>query len=229
MGTITGISTARKMRTPMNTDALLTLAQWLSPGFPVGAYAYSHGLEQAIDSGAVRDVAALGLWLEDIIAHGSGRCDVILLGAAYRADAENVAETDATARAFCASSGRLTETADQGAAFARTVDAVWATDLGALTYPVALGRAAGLRGLPLDLTARMYLHAFTANLISAAVRLVPLGQTEGQRLLARLAPLIAQTSKSALGETVDDMTSTCFAADIAAMNHETQYSKVFRT
>ncbi len=213
----------------MSTEAVLTLAQWLSPGFPIGAYAYSHGLEQAIDSGAIRDVTALGVWLEDIVAQGSGRCDVILLGEAHRARDEDIAAIDATARAFCASSERLTETVDQGAAFSRTVDAVWNTDLGALTYPVAVGRAARLHDLPLDLTARMYLHAFTANLISAAVRLVPLGQTEGQRLLASLAPLIAQTAKDAIGETCDALTSTCFAADIAAMRHETQYSKVFRT
>jgi urease accessory protein len=213
----------------MKTDAVITLVQWLSPGFPVGAYAYSHGLERAIDSGAIRDVGALRLWLEDIVAEGSGRCDVILLGAAYRAELEDIASIDATARAFCASAERLTETADQGAAFARTVDAVWATSLGALTYPVALGRAAQLRDLPLDLAARMYLHAFTANLISAAVRLVPLGQTEGQKLLAELAALIAETADSALDETCEELTSTCFAADIAAMRHETQYSKVFRT
>lgn len=213
----------------MSTDAVLTLVQWLSPGFPVGAYAYSHGLERVIDRGEMRDAGMLRLWLEDILENGSGRADVILLAAAYQAEPADLAMVDATARAFAASSERLTETCDQGAAFARTVDAIWATTLGTLTYPVALGRAARVRGLPLDLTARMYLHGFTANLISAAVRLVPLGQTEGQRLLSELAPLIAKTAEDALTQSCDELASTCFAADIAAMHHETQYSKVFRT
>jgi urease accessory protein len=213
----------------MSTDAVLTLAQWLSPGFPVGAYAYSHGLERVIDRGGMRDAGMLRLWLEDILVYGSGRADVILLAAAYQAEPDDLTMVDATARSFAASSERLTETCDQGAAFARTVDAIWATTLGTLTYPVALGRAARVRGLPLDLTARMYLHGFTANLISAAVRLVPLGQTEGQRLLSDLAPLIAKTAEEAITQPCDELASTCFAADIAAMHHETQYSKVFRT
>ncbi|QJF50368.1 urease accessory protein UreF [Roseobacter ponti] len=213
----------------MNTDAVLTLTQWLSPGFPVGAFAYSHGLERVIDAGGITSVATLEPWLRDIIRHGCGRSDLVLLRVAYDAGDEEVARIDAQAQAFSASSGRLTETCDQGAAFSRTVDAVWDTRLGTLTYPVALGRAAKLRGLPQDLTAAMYLHAFTANLISAAVRLVPLGQTEGQDLLARLAPLITSIADATAESTPDDLTSACFAADIASMQHETQYSKVFRT
>jgi urease accessory protein len=213
----------------MNTEAVLTLTQWLSPGFPVGAYAYSHGLERAIDRGDLRNVATLKLWLEDILAHGGGLSDAICLVAAYQAEPEELAEIDAVARSFAASSERLTETCDQGAAFARTVDAIWATEVGKLTYPVAVGRAAKVRGYPLELTTQCYVQAFAANLISAAVRLVPLGQTEGQNLLAELQPLIRDASKAALSKSLDDLTSTCFAADIVAMQHEVQYSKVFRT
>lgn len=213
----------------MDTEALLTLTQWMSPGFPVGAFAYSHGLEHVIDRGELADAQALQSWLEDILEHGSAKSDIILLAAAYASPTEAVAEIDDMARAFTASSERLTETLDQGTAFARTVDSIWGTSIGARTYPVAVGQAASLRALPLETTAELYLHAMIANLVSAAVRLVPLGQTEGQAVLAELAPKIKTTTQAALTETLDDLASNCFALDIAAMQHETQYSKVFRT
>ena len=216
-------------RMTMNTEGLLTLAQWLSPGFPVSAYAYSHGLERVIDRGALVHSADLRRWLEDVLCHGSGRSDAILLAAAYRAKPDEIADIDAVARAFAASSERLTETAEQGAAFARTVDAIWATGMGPLCYPVAVGRAARLKGLPLEPAITLYLHAMAAALTSVAVRLVPLGQTEGQQVLARLAPMIQDTCQEAITSNIDDLSSTCFALDIAAMHHETQYSKVFRT
>lgn len=222
---VTAISTDRIM----STSAFLTLTQWFSPGFPVGAFAYSHGLERAIDRGDIADASGLQIWLEDILHHGSPRNDAILLAAAFRADTEEIGEIDATARAFASCAERLTETLDQGAAFARTVDLIWATDIGPLCYPVAVGRAARLQGLPLDLTSEIYVHAFLANLISAAVRLVPLGQTDGQAVLAALTPLAREIAQEALTMDLDDMASSCFALDIAAMQHETQYSKVFRT
>lgn len=215
--------------TRMNTDALLTLTQWLSPGFPVGAFAYSHGLEQVIDRGDLASADALADWLEDTLQQGSGASDGLLLAAAYRAEKSELPEIDALARSFAPSAERLTETIDQGAAFARTVDAVWETEIGPRCYPVAVGHAARLREIPLEAALEVYLHAFAANLISAAVRLIPLGQTEGQRVLARLAPKIHICAKTATEGTLDRLSSHCFALDIAAMHHETQYSKVFRT
>ena len=213
----------------MDTEALLTLTQWLSPGFPVGAFAYSHGLEQVIDRGELTSADALARWLEDILEHGSARSDIILLTAAYHAEPDELAGIDDTARAFAASSERLTETLDQGQAFARTVDAIWHTNIGPCTYPVAVGQAAAHQELPLASTAEVYVHAMMANLVSAAVRLVPLGQTEGQAVLAALAPKIHATAQEASLESLDDLSSACFAMDVAAMQHETQYSKVFRT
>lgn len=217
------------MNTTTSTSAYLTLTQWFSPGFPVGAFAYSHGLEKAIDQGSIADSETLQNWLEDIIAHGSARNDVILLAAAFDAGVDRLAKIDATARAFAASRERLTETLDQGIAFARTVDEIWATDIGPLCYPVAVGRAARLERLPLDMTAEIYVHAFTANLVSAAVRLIPLGQTGGQAVLAALAPTIRETAQKSINLGLEDISSNCFALDISAMRHETQYSKVFRT
>ena len=213
----------------MSTDAPLTLMQWFSPSFPVGAFAYSHGLEYAIDTGQITSAEALSEWLVDVVVQGSGSNDVILLAAAYNADAGLIPEIDATARAFAASQERLTETLDQGQAFSRTVEAVWATEIGPLSYPVAVGVAAQAKSMPLDLTAEYFLHAFVANLVSVAVRLVPLGQTEGQATLAKLAPLIRDTARAAISQDIDDIASNCFALDIASMQHETQYSKVFRT
>jgi urease accessory protein len=215
--------------TVMSTSGLLTLTQWLSPGFPVSAYAYSHGLEQVIDRGELTDAETLQLWLEDVLRHGAGRSDAVLLSVAYRATPEELDEIDAVARAFAASKERLTETDDQGHAFARTVDDIWGTAIGPLCYPVAVGRAAQLERLPLDQTLEVYTHAFAATLVSAAVRLIPLGQTEGQAVLASLAATIAEVAATAINATLDDLSSACFALDIAAMHHETQYSKVFRT
>ncbi|MEM6566537.1 MAG: urease accessory protein UreF [Pseudomonadota bacterium] len=213
----------------MTTDALLTLTQWLSPGFPVGAFAYSHGLERAIDDGALRDAETLSIWLEDILRFGSGRADAILLVAACSAAPEDVQRIDSIGRAFAATRERLTETVDQGGAFASTVDAIWDTDIGPLSYPVAVGRAARARDVPLQMAVELYLHAFAANLVSAAVRLVPLGQTEGQAVLAGLSDTVRAVAADALALTLDDLSSATFAADIASMRHETQYAKVFRT
>jgi len=217
--------------TTMPTEAdVMKLAQWLSPAYPVGAFSYSHGLEWAVAAEDVADAAALQDWLADILAHGAGRADAIFLAAAYNApDALALAGIDAAARAFQPSAERLLETAAQGAAFARVTSEVWPSDLPALTYPVALGRAARLHDLPLALTARMYLQAFAANLVSAGIRLIPIGQTDGQRVLAALTPLFASVAEQAATETLDDLSSTAFLADIASMNHETQYSRLFRT
>lgn len=213
----------------MNTDALLTLMQWVSPGFPVGAFAYSHGLEHVIDRGDLNTSTDLEAWLKDILRYGSARSDVIFLAAAYDADKSDLPALDETARAFAASSERLTETLDQGRAFAQTVNAVWETDIAPGCYPVVVGRAAALRQVPLSATAEVYVHAMTANLVSVAVRLVPLGQTEGQAVLAALAADIKAAAQDALTQGTEALSSACFATDIAAMQHETQYSKVFRT
>ncbi|RSK30523.1 urease accessory protein UreF [Rhodovulum iodosum] len=216
----------------MTTDAeVLLLAQWLSPAFPVGSFTYSHGLEWAVEAGDVRDAATLRGWLGDVLAHGAGRCDAILLAAAYRAEsAEEVAGIDAEARAFAPSAERLLEAEAQGRAFAETLGAVWpGAALPALTYPVALGRAARVEGLPMVLTARMYLHAFTSNLVSAGIRLIPIGQTEGQQTLSALTPLCLRLAEEAAEAGLDDLESSVFLADIASMKHETQYSRLFRS
>jgi len=218
--------------TPMPTDpaALLTLAQWLSPAFPVGAFSYSHGLEWAVETGDVTDAQGFEQWLRAILTHGAGRNDAILLVAAYRAtNSDALANTDALARALSPSRERLKETSQQGAAFASTVSNIWPVSLQNVTYPVAVGAAARALNLPLAETLALYLHGFASNLTSAATRLVPLGQTAGQTALAALTPLCSDIAAQAQIQTLDDLGASTFMSDIASMKHETQYSRLFQS
>lgn len=214
---------------PMSTE-ILTLTQWLSPAYPVGAFAYSHGLETAISEGQITDAASLRCWLRDVLQHGSGQSDCILLRAAYAANTvERLSEVDAIARAFAPSAERLQETLLQGQAFCATTNAIWGGQPPDLTYPVALGHAAWRAGFDPTLTASMYLHAFTSNLVSATVRAVPLGQTEGQDVLAALTPICHAIAEDSATLDLDDLTSSAFLSDIAAMRHETLQPRIFRT
>ncbi len=215
---------------PIETAALLTLAQWLSPAYPVGAFSYSHGLETAIADGSVADAESLFHWVTEVLEHGSGRSDAILLAASYGCDdPDALTGIDALCRAFAPARERLMETDLQGAAFARTTAAIWGDEMPALCYPVAVGRAARLQGLPLELTTAMYLQAFASNLISTAMRLMPLGQTESQRLIQRLGPICRNIADATQTADLNDLSGTAFLAEIAAMRHETQHVRIFRT
>lgn len=206
------------------------LMQWLSPAYPVGAFSYSHGLEAACAAGQIPDGQALREWLGDLLLYGAGRTDPVLLAAAYRAsDDTALAQVDARARAFAPSRERLAESLNQGAAFCQTTAGIWGDDLPDLTYPVALGHAARLHGLSLELTLQMYTHAFVSNLVSAAQRLMPVGQLEGQRILSELAPLIRDAAQNACETDLSDLAGVSFISDIASMHHETQYSRIFRS
>ncbi|MEO1108756.1 MAG: urease accessory UreF family protein [Pseudomonadota bacterium] len=217
------------MATPTDAD-ILTLTQWLSPAYPVGGFAYSHGLEAAIDAGAVTSAQDAKTWIWDVLEHGSGWNDALFLFAAYNAqDVDALDDIDSMARAFCASSERVMETDLLGQAFGQVTGDVWAVELTQLSYPVAVGRAAHLQALPVLLTAKMFLQAFASNLVACATRLVPLGQTDAQRLIRDLTPLCEQIAQNAYLAGLDQLTSTAFLSDIASMTHETQYSRIFRT
>lgn len=209
-------------------SGLLSLMQWLSPAFPTGGYAYSHGLEWEIAAGTIRTAADLRLWLGSILTHGAGFQDAILLAHALLPDADLDALTD-LARALAPSAERLSETMEQGTAFARATAALAGRDLPARPLPVAVGQAAGGLGLPRQQVIALYLHAFTANLVSAAVRFVPLGQTEGQAVIAALHPLIEQIAASAETAELQDITTATLRADLAAMRHETMDVRIFKT
>lgn len=209
---------------------ILTLTQWLSPSFPVGGFAYSHGLETAIQSGVIASATDLRLWLRSVLAHGSGRNDAMLLRAAHAApDLTALADVNATALANCASAERQLEAQLQGAAFTQTVAAIWEGPADGLLYPVAVGAAAARAEIDVILTAAMYLHAMVSNLVSATVRAVPLGQTEGQQVLAALAPLCEEIAQDTQNATLDDLHSTAFLSDIMAMRHETLQPRIFRS
>jgi urease accessory protein len=210
--------------------ALLKLATWLSPAFPVGAFAYSHGLEWVVEAGDVRDRATLQDWLDHLLRGGAPRSDAILLIHAARDPGdEGLAEL---AAALTPSRERRLETTAQGAAFAAAVAAAWpAPGLTAAPapYPVALGRAVAAHGMDPQAAAALYLHAFAGNLCAAAQRLVPLGQTDAQGALAALAPVAEAVAAEAAAASLDDLGGFALRSDIAAMRHETQSVRLFRT
>lgn len=210
------------------TPGLLTLVQWLSPAFPTGAFACSHGMETAIADGRLATPAQVQGWLETLIAHGSGWQDAVLLAQGLAADADLDALTD-TARALAASAERWIETRDQGAAFAATVAHVTGTPQPVRPLPLAVAQAARGLAVPAAQTVTLYLQAFASNLVTIAVRAVPLGQSQGQAILAALGPLILDTGTRATAASLDDLATSVFASDLAAMAHETLQPRLYRT
>lgn len=236
-GIITTTTTATTM---IDAAATLRLLAWLSPSFPTGAYAYSHGLEWAVETGDIQDGESLRVWLQDVLTNGAGRSDAILLRHAHRraADADALAGIAELAAATAPSRERQAETLGQGSAFIAAATP-WITqalaDLAGrigrerIAYPVAVGALAGGHDIPEDAVVAGYLETFAANLISAAVRLVPLGQTAGLRVLATLEPVILRLASETRLATLDDLGGCAFRSDIAAMRHETQYTRLFRS
>ena len=212
----------------MSVPGLMTLVQWLSPAFPTGGFAYSHGMEQVISDGGIRSGAELEAWLADVLRFGAGKQDAILLAAALEpgADADGLAEMCV---ALQPSAERLREVAEQGAAFARTVAALTGAVVVERPLPVAVGVAASALGVEKREVVALYLHAFASNLVSAAVRFVPLGQNDGQAALARLHPVIAEVAEAAVAASVDEIGSAALGADLAAMRHEGMDVRIFKT
>jgi urease accessory protein len=223
-------------------ERVLPLLAWLSPTYPVGAYAYSHGLEWAVEAGAVADEASLAAWLGDVLAHGTGRNDAILLAAAYRAvaalDGCALVDVNDLALALAPSRELRLETSQQGRSFLDVTLAAWpAAPLsglaphlaGEVAYPVAVALAAAAHDVPLPATLEAFLLAFMQNLVSAGLRLAPLGQTGGMRVLASLAPTIAVLARDILDLTIEDLGSATFRADLGSFLHETQYMRLFRS
>ncbi len=214
--------------------ALLRLLTWLSPAFPTGGFAYSHALEWSVECGDVTNEAELIAWLSDILEHGTLWSDAILLRYAQRAPADRLPELAKLAKALGPSLERRLETSAQGAAFreaAKPWPAAaledWPDD--PLPYPIAIGILAAAQAIPEDDTVLAFLHAGIANLISAAVRLIPLGQSAGLRAQAALEPAILATATLTRTAALDDLGTACWRSDIASMRHETQYTRLFRT
>jgi urease accessory protein len=226
----------------MESSALYRLMAWLSPAYPVGAFSYSSGLEWAVEAGDIKDAETLRLWLTAMLGQGGGFCDAVLFVHAHRATA---AGDDAALRAVAElaaalvpSKERFLETTAQGRAFLDATKAVWPCAAlvrleevwkGAVALPVAVAVACAGHDIACEPALGAFLHALTANWISAGVRLVPLGQTDGQRVLAALETVVAATAQRASATPLDDIGSAAFRADLATMRHETQYTRLFRS
>lgn len=247
-GMITTTATGTAMTEQVSPAALYRLMTFLSPAFPVGAFTYSHGLEQVIEQGVVTDRVELERWLQDVLRHGAGRTDTILLAETCRKflanDKDGVQDLRELGLALQPSRERRLETAAQGTAFIRTVQKSWRpqgvgsaahfhelvdADQDDWPYPVAVGLVCAAHGIPAGTAVTSFLQAFAANLVSAAIRSVPLGQNDGQLVVANLEAVIFGVSEEALRSGPDDLGSSAFLADIASMAHETQYSRLFRS
>jgi urease accessory protein len=239
------------MDTTMTTDLsvtgpdLLRVMAWFSPSFPVGAFSYSHGIEYAVEAGLVVDHAGLVDWAEGVVVRGAGRVDAALFCAAYSAvagdDEADLVWAIERGDAMRATRELAGESIGQGEAFIETVRATWPqphldrlVELAReqqrrLVYPVAAAAAVAAHGVPVEIALPAYLHALAANLVSAGVRLIPLGQTDGQRAIAALEPIVLEAASTALTRPRGDLGSATPVVDWASMQHETQYTRLFRS
>jgi urease accessory protein len=234
--------TAAVEMTEGESASLYRLMTWLSPSFPVGAFAYSSGIEWAVEAGDITDAASLREWLGAMLTDGSGFCDALFLAQAHRAVSDNdlgaLCDIAGLAAAFVPSRERQLETSMQGRAFIETARAAWPCEgleqaigscQGTIVYPVAVGLVAAVHAISLAPALHAFLHALTCNWISAGGRLIPLGQTDCQRVLAALEAVVTATAARAMHARLDDLGSATFRADLASLRHETQYTRLFRS
>ncbi len=222
--------------------ALYRLMAWLSPAYPVGAFSYSSGIEWAVEAGDITEAESLRRWLAVMLGEGGGFCDAVFFAHAHRAavrgDDNALYAVTELAAAFAPTKERHLETTAQGNAFVQATRAAWPCAAlerlpeiwnGPVAYPVAVGIAAAGHGIALEAALAAYLQAVAANLVSAGVRLIPLGQTDGQRVLAALESVVAATAQRALAAALEEIGSATFRADLASARHETQYTRLFRS
>jgi urease accessory protein len=221
--------------TPTDPLLLLRLLTWLSPAFPTGGFAYSHGLEWSVAAGDVCDEAGLRDWIADVLLYGAGRSDAILLRHTHAARPGDLAALCALGAALGFGHERRLETLAQGEAFVRAA-APWPgprlaalTDAHPVPYPIAVGAIAADHGIAVDLAAAANAQAFAASLVSAAIRLIPLGQSAGLRVVAALEPVVKALVEETRNTGLDDIGGAAFRSDIAALKHETQRTRLFRT
>jgi urease accessory protein len=213
---------------------------WLSPAFPVGGFAFSHGLEKLVEDGIVSHRANLTAWLTDLATAGSLRNDLLLLAEAWRAvgakDIPRLLAAAELAAALQPGAERQLESLTQGRGFGAACTAAWEVpnlallaQRNRLAYPVAVGAAAADRNIALEATLDAYPLGFCCNLMSAAIRLSVIGQFDGQRVLADLLPILKAAALDAASGNLDDLGGACFASDLASLAHETQHVRLFRS
>lgn len=226
----------------MDEAALYRLMAWLSPAYPTGGFSYSHGLEYAVEAGLVTDANSLAEWLTDILRFGAGRNDAILFAAAYDAlcagDGAALAEVAELAAAWWPASELALESTAQGQAFltatmaawpARGLDLLAAVWQGPLALPVAVAAACAAHRVPRNPALAAFVQSFAASLVSAGLRLVPLGQTAGQRVIAALEAVVAEVAAEAAMASLDELGSATMMGDWCAMQHESQHTRLFRS
>ena len=227
---------------PLSPDALYRLVTWFSPAYPVGAFSYSSGIEWSVEAGDVTNAETLRTWLESMLNCGAAINDGIFFSQIHRAigrdDAAAIVAVAELAAAFAPTRERHLETTTLGRAFIEVTQAAWPcpalTKLvalwpGTVAYPVAAGAACAGHRIPLAPALHAFLTAVCANWISAGIRLIPLGHSEGQCVLSALEPAVAASAERALAARLDDLASATFRADIASARHETQYTRLFRS
>jgi urease accessory protein len=225
--------------------ALLRQQSWFSPAFPTGSYSYSHGIEWAVEAGHIHDRRSLVDWLEADLCYGSGRNEAIFFIEAWRSatddDCEKLLEIAELAAAFRSTSEFALETSQQATACLVTLLRVWPDHLvenlskllSERGIPPALSVVLGVRAaqqrIPYSLAAPAFLQSYLANLVTAGVRLIPLGQTDGQLAIAGLEEAVLTASARAEQATIQDLGSAAFMVDLASAFHETQYTRLFRS
>jgi urease accessory protein len=224
---------------PLASPGLYRLLAWLSPSFPTGAFSYSHGLESAVASGGVHDRVSLEAWIATVVTQGNGRIDADILRQAYRAAATaDLRALDAVNRrglAFRSTPELALEATQQGRAFLDTCRAAWPEPfiedwtVDEVCHSAVFGAIAARAGIALADALVGYLQAFAANLVSAGLRLGIIGQTDGQRILCALEPIVGGAAAAALTRGAADFGAATFAVDLASIAHESQYSRLFRS
>ena len=225
--------------------SLLRLQSWLSPTFPMGAYSYSHGLESAVESNQIRDRHTLVDWLDADLRFGSARNDAIFFVEAWRCAAGGhyvrLTEISALSAAFRGTSEFALEASQEGASSLTTLRDVWPDpEIDRLSealrlqhiqpiVPVVVAVRSAAEGVPVAVALRAFLHGFVGNLITAGVRLIPLGQTDGQRAIAELEDAVLDASAHAMTASIDDLGSAAVMVELASASHETQYTRLFRS
>ena len=222
--------------------ALVRLLQLASPALPIGAYSYSQGLEWAVEAGVVRDAASAQRWIGGLLVHvqAEGEAAVLarLAAAAGSGDWQAFARWNAWFRASRESSELLAETLQMGGSLAKlladldVLDGAARTALAAnapVALPAAFALAARAFGVPADATVTGYLWSWLENQALAAIKLVPLGQVAGQKLLLALGGEVPAAVARARSAPDDDVTSFAPGLALASIRHETQYSRLFRS
>jgi urease accessory protein len=226
------------------------LLAWCSPAYPTGAFSYSHGLEWAVECGTVTGLDGLLDYVGAVLARGGGWVDAVLFGHAWRAAHANEADWQCSARAqlrdvaelaaaFRATAETALESRQQGRAFLDVTLRAWphprlsafANDVRGqpVAQAIAVAVACAAHGIELSAAVHAYVQVIAANLVSAGARLIPLGQTDAQIAVARLAPVVAATATGALAVDLADLGTAAPLLELYSMRHETQYTRLFRS